>query len=214
MGSNCVLGGNGKKVALPPSMMPNTSAQDAEQPLTEPRSVLERRKQVPLTPYKAEAWARKLRRAGVIECFINIPDGLRLGFNIDFPSISIVQTPLNKESIAEYTAKFNSIIQKELDKGRYIGPLTADTLEKLIGPFQSSPMPINPKPGKPGKFRVIQNFSFPLSLSTPHPNHSINSYINAQDFPTTWGKLSIIYNLIAHLPPGSEAAISDVAEAY
>jgi hypothetical protein len=166
-------------------MMPDTSVQDAEQPLMEPRSVLEHRKQVPLTPYKAEAWARELRRAGVMECFINIPDGLRLGFKINFPSISIVQTPPNKDSIAEYMAEFNSIIQKELDKGRYIGPLTADALEKLIGPFQSSPMSIIPKPGKPGKFGVIQNFSFPLSPSTPHLNPSINSYINAQDFPMT-----------------------------
>lgn len=110
--------------------------------------------------------------------------------------------------------EFNSIIQKELNKGRYISPLLADMLEKLIGPFQSSPMSIIPKQGKPGKFRVIQNFLFPLSPSGPHPNPLINPYINAQDFLTTWGKFSIIYNLIANLPPGSEVAMRDVVEAY
>jgi hypothetical protein len=214
MGSNCVLRGNEKKVAQPPSMMPNTSVQDVEQPLMEPRSVLELRKQVLLMPHKAEVWARELRCAGVIEHFMKIPDGLCLGVKIDFPPISTVQTPPNKESIAEYSVEFNSTIQKELDKGRYIGPLTAETLKKLLGPFQSSLMSIIPKPGKPGKFRVIQNFSFPLSPNTLNPNPSINSYINAQDFLTTWGKFLIIYNLIASLPPGSEAATRDVAEAY
>jgi len=43
---------------------------------------------------------------------------------------------------------------------------------------------------------------------------SINHNITAEDFPTTWGKFSLIYDLIARLPPGSEAATRDVAEAY
>ncbi|KAG6328190.1 hypothetical protein ID866_10899 [Astraeus odoratus] len=35
-----------------------------------------------------------------------------------------------------------------------------------------------------------------------------------EDFPTTWGKFSIIYDLITYLPPGSEVATRDVAEVY
>jgi len=42
----------------------------------------------------------------------------------------------------------------------------------------------------------------------------VNSRINTDEFPSTWGKFSIIYLLIAKLPPGSEAATRDVAEAY
>ncbi|KAG6327358.1 hypothetical protein ID866_11731 [Astraeus odoratus] len=53
----------------------------------------------------------------------------------------------------------------------------------------------------------------PLSL-IPKPGWPVNHCIAAEDFPTAWGKFSIIYNLIAHLPPGSEAATRDVAEAY
>jgi hypothetical protein len=98
--------------------------------------------------------------------------------------------------------------------GRYISPFTADVLEQLIGPFQSSPLSIILKPGKPGKFQDIQKFSFPLSISASFPNPSINSHINANNFPTTWGKFMVIFQIISTLPPGSEAAMRDVAEAY
>ena len=41
----------------------------------------------------------------------------------------------------------------------------------------------------------------------------MNSHINTDEFLSTWGNFSIIYLLIK-LPPGSEAATYDVAEAY
>jgi hypothetical protein len=155
-----------------------------------------------------------LRNAGALERFAKIPEGLRLGFKIDFPSISDVQAPPNKDSISEFSREFESIIQRELDKGRYVGPFSAEVLEHLIGPFQSSPMSIIPKPGKPGNCRLIQNFSFLHLSNTPFLNPSVNSHIDANNFPTTWGKFSVVYQLIAHLPPGSEAATRDIAEAY
>ncbi|KAG6329387.1 hypothetical protein ID866_9701 [Astraeus odoratus] len=74
-------------------------------------------------------------------------------------------------------------------------PFTQKNSQKL--PFQTSPLSIILKPGKPD-----------------HPNPPINSFISADHFPTIWGKFSIVYQLIASLPPGSEAATRDVAKAY
>ena len=71
-----------------------------------------------------------------------------------------------------------------------------------------------PKPGHPGKFRLIQNFSFPHNTSLAFPNPSINDNITTEHFPCTWDKFSTVYLLISRLPPGSEAATRDVAEAY
>ena len=206
--------GSEKRDAAPPDMMLSTSAPAAAHPTMEPRVALERRKLCPLTPYKPEAWEFELQRAGVLEHFAGIPSGLRLGFRIDFPSISTIQIPPNKDSISEFSMEFNSIIQNELEKGRFIGPFLANTLKDLIGPFQSSPLSIIPKPGNAKKFRIVQNFSFPSQPSASFPNPSINSYIKAEKFPTTWGKFSIVYQLISTLPPGSEAATRDVSEAY
>jgi hypothetical protein len=71
-----------------------------------------------------------------------------------------------------------------------------------------------PKPGRPGKFRLIQNFSFPINPSPRFPNPSINNAIDSSLFLCTWGKFSTICLLISHLPPGSQAATRDIAEAY
>jgi hypothetical protein len=93
-------------------------------------------------------------------------------------------------------------------------PLHRSGLESLIGPFQSSPFSIIPKPAKPDKFHILQNYSFPHLPSLAFPNPSVNSFINSNDFPTTWGTFSVISLLLHRLPPGSQIATRDVSEAY
>lgn len=82
-----------------------------------PRDVLERRKLAPLTPYKAEAWERELRNAGALDRFAKVPEGFRLGFKVDFPVISNVQAPPNRDSVFEFSSEFENIIRNELTKG-------------------------------------------------------------------------------------------------
>ena len=43
---------------------------------------------------------------------------------------------------------------------------------------------------------------------------SINSRINSDEFPCTWGTFSTVFLLVARLPPGSQASVRDVAEVY
>ena len=141
---------------------------------------------------------------------------MQIGFDLHIPRIIHTQAPPNKDSIdrPEHAEAFRKIIAAEFEKGRYLGRCTQAELESLIGPFQSSPFGIIPKPGRPGHFRNIQNYSFPHKVSRAFPNPSINSQIDAADFPTTWGTFSAVALLIARLPPGSQAATRDVAEAY
>lgn len=104
------------------------------------------------------------------------------------------------------------MVTKEFTKGRYIGPCTRQEVELLIGPFQSSPLSWVPKPGKPGKYRAVHNFSHPHTPSST--TASINCSINVDTFPCTWGTFTTICFTIHNLPPGFQAAIRDVAEAY
>jgi hypothetical protein len=127
------------------------------------------------------------------------------------PRILQTFTPLNKSSTESLSLIFNDIIQAEFDKGRYLGPFSRDELEDEIGPFQSSPLSLVPKSGKPGKFRLIQNLSYPHNNK---PNPSINSALNSNDFPCTWGTFRTISTLIWSLPPGAQAAVRDISEAY
>ena len=110
------------------------------------------------------------------------------------------------------TAEFDELVQIELQKGRYIGPVSREEVESLLGAFQTSPFNIIEKPGWPGKYRLIQNLSsphFPMGSTT-----SINSSINSDQYPCTWGTFATICLLISRLPPGSQAAVHDVKEAY
>ncbi|KAG6327017.1 hypothetical protein ID866_12072 [Astraeus odoratus] len=183
-------------------------------PYTELHSALMHRESTLLTPYKAHTWETLLHAAGLLPCFAKIPPGLHRGFNLNFPSIHCCQSPPNKQSIVIYSQEFNEYVSNKISKSRYLGPFSLSSIQLALSPFQLSPLSIIPKPDRPGKFRLIQNFSFPLNPSPSYPNLSINSLINAEDFPTTWGKFSLVFALISQLPPGSEAATHDIAEAY
>jgi hypothetical protein len=116
--------------------------------------------------------------------------------------------------VFEFSKEFSRIIGHELFKERYIGPATKADLEAIIGPFQSSPFSIIPKPGRINQYRNIQNYSFPITPSVAFPNPSINSCIDSDSFPTTWGTFTLVSLLIHRLPPQSQIATRDVAEAY
>jgi hypothetical protein len=191
-----------------------TSARDAENPPMEPILVLERRKSEAVTPYKWQAWEAALAAAGLSSKYPDVIRGLREGFVVNFPKITYTQIPPNRPSVREFRSHFDSIVANEHAKGRYIGPFTRSTLEEAIGPFQCSPFSIIPKAGRIDKFRIIQNFSFPISPSFAFPNCSVNSTILSSDFPSTWGTFEVTCAVIVALPPGSQIAVRDVSEAY
>lgn len=178
------------------------------------KTVLERRKSRPITPYNSSSWERLLRYHDLLDRYPDIPLGLRAGFNLHLPLLHSTQTPPNSISVLQYHEAFSAILSRELHTGRYIGPFTRLQLLDALGPFQSSPISIIPKAGKAGKYRVIQNFSFPDTPSLVHPIPSINSTVNSDDFPCTWGTFNTVCTIIRGLPPGSQGATRDVAEAY
>lgn len=182
--------GNELKVAFPRSTKTAIDVLGAATPPMAPSVALEHRKHRALTPYKADAWESLLREAGLFHKYSQVPDGLRYGFFLNLPPINTTQTPPNRESIITYFEPVQAIINDEISKGRYIGPFTQSDLKQAIGPFQTSPLSVIPKT-TPGRFRILQNYSFPYNTSLHFPNPSINSFINSDDFPTTWGTFSL-----------------------
>ena len=147
-GQSYAVCGN-ETTAVTRSMISCTCAQDAECSRMEPAHALELRKLQPHTSYKADAWEFELLRTGLVVRFPSIPSGLRQGFSVGYPMPSHVQMPPNSTSLAVYEAEFGNIVNKELTKGHYIGPLPFSIIETLLGPFQSSPLSLIPKSGKP-----------------------------------------------------------------
>ncbi|KDQ18961.1 hypothetical protein BOTBODRAFT_91579, partial [Botryobasidium botryosum FD-172 SS1] len=192
-----------------------TNAQAVANPTTESNRALSLRRSKPLTPYNPEAWQRLLREAGLLSKYPNLVHSLRHGFFAGIPRIYRTYTPPNNASITatvESRNVFADVINKEFAKGRYLGPFSKAEVEHEIGYFQTSLLSLVPKPGKPGKFRLVQNLSAPHASSSHTP--SINSFIDSDRFPATWGTFAVVALTIARLPPGSQGAVRDVAEAY
>ena len=210
--SSCALTGSAPSAAAQHTVPLSTSVLGAETPATEPKLVIKLRRAKALTPYIPEAWEHSLTEANLLSKYPTILDGLRFGFDAGLSNLAHSYTPRNSPSLEEHKDIFSDIISKEFTKGRYIGPFNQDTLESLIGPLQSAPLSLVPKPGKPGKFRLVQNLSFPYKsrnlVSSP------NSRVDPDQFPTHYSTFQITSTIISALPPGSQAAVRDVAEAY
>jgi len=171
-----------------------------------PSSVLRHRRANPLTPYKPNAWHSQLDQHSLLEKYPTLYHSLIHGFDLGIPSISQSYIPTNSPSINKLPAEYEEIVEKEFHKGRYLGPFLRADLESIMGPFQSSPLSLVPKPGKPGKFHGVHDFSHPCQSST-NPVSSINFAINLHDFPCTWGTFSTVSLMIFRLPLGSQASI-------
>ena len=191
-----------------------TSVQAVALPLTELKITLELRKLQALTPYKPKAWEFYLSAARLSRKYPFLPQSFCTGFILDYPIIKVTQTPPNKPSISDLQHEFDKVVRLEMAKQCYLGPLSCIDMESLIGPFQSSSFSIIPKPGRPGHYRILQNYSFPYIMTSSQPNPSINSFIDSNNFPTTWGTFSIIALLIHQLPLDPQVATRDVVEAY
>ena len=169
------------------------------------------RKRKPLTPLVADSWETAIHSFQLHERYFQIPEFIRNGALAGIPQIQRTFAPPNNQSTELLSHAFIDIIQSEFNKGRYLGPFSQEELEDEIGPFQSSPLSLVPKSGKPGKYRLIQNLSYPHT-NTPIP--SINSHLNSDDFPCTWGTFRTVCTLVRNIPPGTQAATRDIAEAY
>lgn len=212
-GCNSATIGNAPTGAQTPARSTYTHAQAAEAQITALKAVLEDRKSKALTPYNPDAWLRALTKSRLILKYPHIPQSLQHGFHGSIPNITSTHTPPNNPSIIEHAEAFATILFRKFETGRYLGPLSASDVEALIGPFQTAPLLLIPKPGRPGKFRLIQNLSH-IARSLPHPIPSINSFIDSNLYLCTYGTFATICLLVWRLPPGSEGATRDVAEAY
>ena len=207
-----VTTGNCQKVASLPFTQIGTSALAAESQTMEPSPALEQKKRKATSPYIASAWEAELAELALSTKYPLIVNGLQNGFNLGIPQIHSTYIPPNHPSILQLPDVYKHTVHSEFAAGRYIGPYTRAQLEAELGPFQTSPLSFLPKASKPGKYRAVHNFSFPHNPTAGVV--SINSHISSEEFPCTWGTFDTVALLIARLPPGSQASVRDVAEAY
>ncbi|CAE6425255.1 unnamed protein product [Rhizoctonia solani] len=190
----------------------HTSARYVATPNTEhspaPNSPNVRRVSPNLIP---DAWESMLRDLGILDQFGDIPSGLREGFRIGAagPVPCTIINP-NHKSALDRPDIIEEHIKTELNTGRYTGPFTRAQLKLLIGPFHTAPLGAVDKPSAPGKFRVVQDFSFPRSPTS----NSLNAQICSEDFHCEWGFFHNVVQALHDLPPDAMAATCDVDAAF
>ena len=203
----CVPTGTRQLGATKNHLVTSMNVPDVEKHRTALRSAVLQRRRKPLTPLIADQWDINLRASRLLTKYPQIPEYIRHGAHAGIPQIHRSHTPPNNQSTETIADVFNEMIQSEFDKGRYLGPFSQEELESEIGPFQSSPLSLVPKAGKPGKFRLIQNLSHP---PTNHPVPSINALLNSDDFPCTWGTFRTVCALIRNLPRGTKISPTEI----
>jgi hypothetical protein len=157
-----------------------------------------------VTPLHVDRIHSALEEAGALDQFLDVLDGLTNGFPFN-SSIIVDSTRIspNYGSATEHSEVIDAMITKELAAGRLRGPFSQPELEALVSPFLTHPLGVAPK-GK-GKWRLVEDLSFPHV--GPHP--SLNSTIDISDVPVDWGGFKEMVELVVKAPPGSQAATID-----
>jgi hypothetical protein len=174
------------------------------------RSAVERRAREAHTPLRAPSWASYLARFDLLAKHGHLLDKIRFGFRLGVRPITIEFQPRNPASALVHADVLAAEHRVERDAGRYLGPYPAAVIRAVLGPLHVSPQSVIAK-STPGKFRLIQNMSFPYS----DPRiRSINSDLASSSHPCSWGTFWAVSLLIASLPEGSEGGIRDVEGAF
>ena len=146
-----------------------------------------------VSPLIASEWLLALQAADLSQKYPHIPTFISHGADTSIPHINSTFTPPNHPSIASHKDIFLEIVDNKFTKGRYWSPYSKADVEDIMGPFQTSPLLLIPKPSKPGKFRLIQNLSYPLVIREVC---SINSSITADLYLCTWGTFVTVATIV------------------
>ncbi len=211
-GSPSVSTSSSLKHAQADVMAPDTVVQVVDPISMVLQSALADRRANPITPLRFLGWQTLMCKHNLVHKYPTVLSNLQNGALISIPHIEHTFMLPNTSSVTYYQAQFQTILQREYAMQCHIGPYSKVQLEATIGPFQTSLLSIIPKPNKPGKFRLVQDFSFLHTPASPIP--SINSAIDSSLHPCMWGTFSTMALCITRLPPGSQAATRDEAEAY
>ncbi|KAE8186662.1 hypothetical protein CF336_g6641 [Tilletia laevis] len=162
---------------------------------------------------RADGWKAALKQHRIDLRYPSLVGALQDGLSIGIvpPERTSIATHFN--SALESPDVVSAIVPKELTSNRYTGPYSsAAEVEAILGPFQTAPLGLLPKPN--GKFRLTQDFSFPRQTTNANQTPSFNSALNIEQCPTTWYTFDNICDTILQLLRTAQAFVRDVTSAF
>ncbi|KAE8182484.1 hypothetical protein CF328_g8493 [Tilletia controversa] len=143
------------------------------------------------SPLSADGYEKSLKDLALFHAYGEVVEGLRSGFDFGIPPVSSFRSPPSHGSATNDFDTLNASIDKEVSLGRSLGPFYQ--AEDMLGPFQTSPLGLVPKPN--GKWRMIQDFSYPKKGVYA----SVNSYIESDEFVCAWDEFLALVDLVSIL---------------
>ncbi|GAA5984205.1 hypothetical protein JCM11641_005148 [Rhodosporidiobolus odoratus] len=140
--------------------------------------------------------------------FSSIEHLIRQGYSFGISPLSPNSTsslPPNRIKGPEEEEAVRDKVQRMVETGKAIGSFDPKEVEEAVGPIQSSPMrPIekSPLPGKPKRWRLIEDFSHPHG-AVEEDSEAVNADIDPSLFPCSWttfAEVAEFYRWVASHP--------------
>ncbi|GLB43927.1 hypothetical protein LshimejAT787_1501110 [Lyophyllum shimeji] len=164
-------------------------------------------------PYNVDGFRLMLDKHNLTDIYprllVNLIHGFPLGRNLPRLKKSIVIP--NHRSVNQFPAVVQDYIATELAAGHMSGPFSLEDVERILrGPIHSSPFLVSEQfagPGLPPKYRVCRN----LSKADPVSGMpAINSFIDKDDFLTSFNMALRVAAAVADAPPGTQGIAFDI----
>lgn len=160
-----------------------------------------------------QAWESDLLEFDLSNKHFYLLEGFRSGFHQVIPKHSIGDLkwycPPNHSLAIHVREKIEQNLRKEVLAKRMFGPFEKQVVYENLGFFRSSPLGAVENSNK--TFRPINDLSFPRNdPAIP----SVNSFVNKNDFETTWDDFKIVAQYLRNLTQDCEIGIFDWEGAY
>ena len=176
-----------------PKVDPDSGASSVVPPVVKPLVQGSGRERI-VTPYRADAFERRLRRLGLLGKHPQLPARIRGGFPMGkFSPLKKTYVPDNHVKRPEHLAFIRKYVSEQVALKRMEGPYDERTVKSILrSDFMTSPLFVIDKTGSPAKYRLVQDCS--------HKNEdgfSVNDSIEAEDFPTKWGNAASVAQIVS-----------------
>jgi hypothetical protein len=157
-------------------------------------------------------WQEALINTGLFEELEDVLFGFQYGFHQGVPHHTIPGldwfTPPNHSSSLKAEEKIRENFKKEIAAGRMFGPFSHSQVNSKFSFFRSSPLGV--VVNGDGSIRAINDLSFPHEGEIK----SINSYVDKEEFATTWDDFKLFSSFFRKFKGEVELALFDWEKAY
>ncbi|KAA1094421.1 hypothetical protein PGT21_020755 [Puccinia graminis f. sp. tritici] len=158
-------------------------------------------------------WEKALSENMLLPEFQDVVEGFTNGFDQGIPAHTLGDmkwyTPDNHRSSELAREDIKKSISKEINAKPMFGPFSHRQMNKQFGFFRSNPL--GAVVNGDGAIRPINDLSYPRNDDTIK---SVNSFVNKQDFETTWDDFKTVSKFFAEDPRKFELALFDWEKAY